>query len=90
MLVNSKPFMGVQAVSATRIKSTIHQQLEITNGNFTYRISADGKFIKIARSGGDTRDRAGFFLIPAEMWDEVVNFVYQEGARRMIASDKED
>ena len=80
---------AVQAVSGTKIKSTIHQQLEITNGNFTYRISADGQFIKIARSGGDMRDRAGFFLIPAEMWDEVVNFVYQEGARRMIANEQD-
>lgn len=84
MYTGSTP-VGHMGTAKAEIKSTIHQQLEITNGNFTYRISADGEFIKIARSGGDTRDRAGFFLIPAEMWDEVVNFVYQEGARRLAA-----
>ena len=68
------------------VRSTIHQSIEITNGNFTYVISSDGKFIKIARVGGN--QPGGFFLIPIEMWDEVVNFVFQETQRRK--ADAED
>lgn len=65
---------------ASPVSSSIRQQLEITNGNFTFLISTDGKYVKIARSGETAR--AGFFLIPIEMWSEVVNFVYIEGRRR--------
>lgn len=68
-------------VSPAPVKSVIHQQVEISNGTFVYRISCDGEFVKIARKGGAI-NRAGFFLIPMEMWSEVVNFVYIEGKRR--------
>ena len=64
------------------VRSTIHQSIEITNGNFTYLISSDGEFIKIARVGGS--QPGGFFLIPVSMWDEVVNFVFQETQRRKL------
>jgi hypothetical protein len=71
------------------VRSTIHQSIEITNGNFTFRISSDGKFIKIERIGGNMSapGRDGFFLIPVDMWDEVVNFVFQETARRKAELD---
>jgi hypothetical protein len=66
------------------VRSTIHQSIEITNGNFTYRIASDGEFIKIERvgDGNAQRQTGGFFLIPIEMWDEVVNFVFLESQRR--------
>lgn len=74
------------------IRSVIHQQIEITNGNFTFKISADGQFIKIERVGDGNAQRAtgGFFLIPIEMWDEVVNFVFQESQRRKLDADAEE
>ncbi len=81
---------GVQAVSADKtgpVRSTIHQSIEITNGNFTFVISSDGMFIKIARMGGNAQ--GGFFLIPLEMWDEVVNFVFQETQRRKLDAQED-
>ncbi len=72
------------------VRSVIHQQIEITNGNFTFHISSDGEFIKIERKGASTgTDRGGFFLIPIEMWDEVVNFVFQETQRRKADGEAE-
>ena len=72
------------------VRSTIHQSIEITNGNFTFQISSDGEFIKIERKGGNTGGPGGgFFLIPIEMWDEVVNFVFQETQRRKLDANKD-
>jgi len=69
------------SVPPAPVKSVIHQQIEISNGTFIYQISCDGAFVKIARKGGAV-NRAGFFLMPMEFWDEIVNFVYTEGKRR--------
>ena len=73
------------------VRSSIHQSIEITNGNFTYHISSDGQFIKIERKGDGNAQRqtGGFFLIPIEMWDEVVNFVFQETQRRKLDGETE-
>ncbi len=72
------------------IKSTIFQQIELTNGAFTFQISCDGEFIKIARKGvKGYSSRGEFFLIPVSMWDEVVTFVYTEGKRREQADVSE-
>ena len=70
-------------VMKPEIKSTIFQQIELTNGAFTFHISCDGEYVKIARKGTTGYSSRGeFFLIPLSMWDEVVTFVYTEGKRR--------
>jgi len=74
----------MQADAPGPVRSTIHQSIEITNGNFTYQISSDGEYIKIERTGAGGPPRSGFFLIPIEMWDEVVNFIFQETQRRKL------
>lgn len=82
-------FSGVGTASVTKagpVRSTIHQAVEITNGNFSYTISCDGEFIKIARKGTNR----GFFLIPIAMWDEVVNFVYTENKRREREKEEQE
>jgi hypothetical protein len=89
-LAVSKAYGALVMDDVNEIRSTIHQSIEITNGNFTFTISSDGEFIKIERKGGQhaSRSPGGFFLIPIEMWDEVVNFVFQETQRRK--ADAED